>query len=95
MGSTTQGATHQLKLKTATRVLARSKSATGDLEIVRAWAPFAVIRSITQMGERYKAYDLRTGRHLRDESRDKEQWSGLRALSKSTCDPEDCGLSQR
>ncbi len=37
------------------------------------WEPggsrFAVIRSSTERREYYAAYDLRTGRHLRDESR--------------------------
>jgi hypothetical protein len=51
------------------------------------WGPrgsrFVVIRSITETGERYVAYDLTTGRHLRSESRDIEQWSALRALSRT------------
>ena len=36
------------------------------------WGPggsrLAVIRSISEFGERYSAFDVRTGRHLRDES---------------------------
>jgi hypothetical protein len=58
-------------------------SGTSELLWGPQGAPFAVVRSITQTGERFEAYDLRTGRHLRDESRDKEQWSRLRALTEA------------
>jgi len=44
----------------------------GDSDLL--WGPegsrFAVIRSISEWSEKYAAYDLRTGRHLRAESRD-------------------------
>ena len=60
---------------------------TGEGASELQWGPrgsrFAVIRSTTETCERYVAYDLRTGRRLRSESRDKEHWSSLRSLIKS------------
>jgi hypothetical protein len=68
-------------------VAASSPADTGNGATELLWGPqgsrVAVIRSMTDTGERLQAYDLRTGRHLRDESRDKEKWSGLRALGKT------------
>jgi len=43
----------------------------GEFDLL--WGPgdsrLAVIRSISEFGERYSAFDLRTSRHLRDENR--------------------------
>jgi hypothetical protein len=48
------------------------RPAKGDFDLL--WGPegsrFAVIRSVYEKREHYVAYDLRTGRHLRDESWD-------------------------
>jgi len=55
----------------------------GDSDLL--WGPegsrFAVIRSITEYEEHYEAHDLRTGRHLRDESRFNVKWPRQREPS--------------
>ena len=58
---------------------------TGDSDLL--WGPdgsrFVVIRSITEEGELYAAYDLGTGRHLRDESRPHVKGRGQLELVKA------------
>jgi hypothetical protein len=56
----------------------------GDFDLL--WGPegsrFAVIRSVSEKREHYVAYDLRTGRHLRDETWDEWKLSRGRARAK-------------
>ncbi len=56
---------------------------TADFDLV--WGPeksrFAVIRSVYEQTDRYMAYDLRTGRHLRDERWN--EWKRVQELTRA------------